>query len=83
MAPPDPHSAGDISGGDPLTIGGESRNSSLVSVLPIDGSLERGAETADDDGAAVAVDDGVGFGIAGDEDPSAPLSGGDAGVGLQ
>lgn len=83
MSPPDPDGAGDVSGSDPLGVGRVPGHSGLIRVLAVDGDLERAVEVADDDGAAVAVEDRVGFGVAGDEDAAAALRRRHARVGLR
>ena len=49
----------------------------------IDGDLERIIEVENKDGSAIGVEDGVGFGAAGDENPSATLRRRDASVSLR
>lgn len=63
---PNADGAGDIGGGDPLAVGGVAGDGDGVGVFAVDGDLERVVEVADDDGAGGAVEDVVGFGVAGD-----------------
>jgi len=73
MSPPNADGAGDIGGGDPLTVGRVTRHCDGVGMLAVDGDLERVLEVADDDGSPGTVEDVVGFGVAGDEDAAAAL----------
>lgn len=82
VGPPDPDGPGHVGGGDPLAVGRVAGDGGLVSVLAVDVDVEGAVEVADDDGAAVAVEDGVGLGVAGDQDPAAALRRRHAGVGL-
>jgi hypothetical protein len=82
VAGPDPHVARRIAGGDPFTIGGEASDRDRYLVLPIEIDVEGIVEAADEDGSAVAVDDGGGLGIRGDEESTASLCAWDGGVGL-
>lgn len=66
MRPPYPDRPGHVSRRDPLPVGGESSHSGLVGVFCVDLDVEWTVEVADDDGAAVAVEEGVGFRVAGD-----------------
>lgn len=66
VGPPDPDGPRHVSGGDPLAVGGVTGDGGLVGVLAVDADVEGAIEVADYDGAAVAVEDGVGFGVAGD-----------------
>lgn len=73
MSPPDPDGAGDVGGGDPLAVGGEPGDGGGVSVLGVDGDVEGLVEVEDDHRSAIGVEDSVGFGAAGDQNPPAPL----------
>ena len=70
---PDPYHPRSISGGDPLTIWGVAGNCDWVSVLTVDLHFLGVVQAADDHRAAIAVEDRVRFGIAGDQDSAAPL----------
>lgn len=83
MRPPDADGAGDVGGGDPLAVGGVTRHRDRVGMLTVYGDLERVLEVADDYGSTGAVQNVVGFGVAGDEDAATALGGGCARVGLQ
>lgn len=52
-------------------------------MLRIDRDLERIVEVEHHDGSAIGVENGVGFGVAGDQNSSASLGGWHAGVGLR
>lgn len=71
MGPPDPDGAGDIGRCDPLAVGRESGDGGRVSVLGVDGDIERIVEVHENDGSAIGVEELVGFGVAGDQNPSA------------
>lgn len=49
-------------------------------MVAVDGDLEGVLEAHEDDGSAVGVDDGVGLGVAGDQNPAAALRRGHASV---
>lgn len=55
MGPPDPDGAGDIGRGDPLAVGGEPGDGGWVSVLGVDGDVERLVEVEDDHRSAIGV----------------------------
>lgn len=82
VSPPDPDGSGDIGGSDPLAVRGEPSECGRVSVLGVDGDLERVIEVEEDDGSAICVQNCVGFRIAGDENSSATLRRRHASVGL-
>lgn len=52
-------------------------------MVTVDGDLKRVLEIHDDNGSAIGVEDGVGLGVAGDENTSATLGEGSAGVSLR
>lgn len=54
----------------------------LVGVFVVDGDFEWPVEVPKEDRSAIAIQNSVGFGIACDQDPSASLGRGYAGVGL-
>lgn len=82
MSAPDPDGAGDVGRCDPLAVGRVPGDGGRVSVFRVDSDLEGAIEVPDDDGSAVAVEDGVGLRVAGDEDAPAALRRGDANVRL-
>lgn len=66
MGPPYADGAGHVGGGDPLAVWGVSSDGDGVGVFAVDGDAEWVVEVADYDGSCGAVEDVVGFGVAGD-----------------
>lgn len=83
MRPPDPHRSRDIRRRDPFPVGGVPGDGDGVGVLAVHGDVLGVCEGAQDHGSAVGVKEGVGFGVAGDEDSSAAFRRGGGGVGFR
>lgn len=83
MRPPEADNAGYIAGGDPLTVGRVSCDGSRISVLAIDLDIERPIEVADENRTSIAIENGVGFSVAGDENSAAAFRGRSGSVGLR
>uniref|UniRef100_A0A2P2J6L4 66 kDa stress protein-like n=1 Tax=Rhizophora mucronata TaxID=61149 RepID=A0A2P2J6L4_RHIMU len=83
VGPPDPDSAGDVGRGDPLAVMREAGDGGLVAVFAVDGNVKRVVEVEDENRAMASVEDGVGLGVAGDQDPPATLRQGHARIGFR
>lgn len=80
--PPDPDGPGHVGGGDPLAVGGVAGHGGGVGVLGVDRDVKRVVEVDHNYGSAIRVQNGVGFGVAGDQDSPAALGGWDGRVGF-
>ena len=82
MSPPYSNSSRDVSGSDPLAVGGVTSDSDGIAVVAINGNVERAIKVSNEDRPSIAIKDGVGFGIAGDYNSTASLRGRDACIGF-
>lgn len=75
---PDSNRTRDISGSDPLAVGRVASHGSSISMFSVYLDVFGSLEAPDQDGAAIAVENGVGFGVAGDQNAPASFCGGNA-----
>lgn len=79
---PDPDRPRHVSRRDPLSIGGVTGHGDRVPVLPVNLHVERPVQVTDQNGTAIAVENGIRFRVPRDENSSSTLGGWRAGVGL-
>jgi hypothetical protein len=80
---PNANSTRDISGSDPFAVGRVASNGNSIAMFAVNLDVLELAEAPDEDRAAVAVENGVGFGIAGDQNAAASFGGGNTRKGLE
>lgn len=75
---PDSNRTRDISGSDPLAVGRVARDGNSIAMFAVNLDVLGSTEAPNQDGAAIAVENGVGFGVAGDQNAPASFGGGNA-----
>lgn len=80
---PNANGTRDISGSDPLAVGRVASNGDSIAMFTVNMDVLGLAEAPDEDRAAVAVENGVGFGVAGDQNATASFGGRNTRKGLE